>query len=96
MSEQVVLCEMCGRQAAMDVRARPLKGGGEEQFMKCPHCKARYLIARLTPKAVKLRRDIQARRRSGQGIPEDDPTLLEFRKGVTQGHGQVLHHGRLR
>jgi hypothetical protein len=58
---ELVTCDTCGTEFKIDLKVKPLKGGGEQHFFKCPNkgCRKRYVVANITPKGVELRFRIQ-------------------------------------
>lgn len=60
----LVTCDGCGREFRIEPKVKPLKGGGEEHFFRCPNkrCRRRYVTARITAEGVRLRREIERAR----------------------------------
>jgi hypothetical protein len=68
-----VTCDACGTEFKIDLKVKPLKGGGEQHFFKCPNkrCRKRYVVANITPKGVELRFQIQQVRRELTTVDKD-------------------------
>lgn len=66
-----VTCGACGTEFKIDLKVKPLKGGGEQHFFRCPNkrCRKRYVVANITPKGVELRFQIQ---RVREELPQAD------------------------
>jgi hypothetical protein len=90
---ELVTCDQCGTQFKLDLKVKPLKGGGEQHFFasgtqgrKCPNkrCRKRYVVANITPKGVELRHQIQQIRRKLTGVDEDQQEGLLIDLAVLQ------------
>lgn len=74
-----VHCDQCGQTFPIEVKDRPLRGGGKERFFRCPHCKHKYVVARFTPLGVKLAQEIQQVEAQINRQPNSDNTALRER-----------------
>jgi hypothetical protein len=81
-----VTCDACGTEFKIDLKVKPLKGGGEQHFFKCPNkrCRKRYVVANITPKGVELRHQIQQIRRELTGVDQDQQEGLLVDLAVLQ------------
>jgi hypothetical protein len=52
----LVTCDQCGAEFKIDLKVKPLKGGGEQHFFKCTNkrCRKRYVVANITPKGIEV------------------------------------------
>ena len=55
----MIRCDRCGQAFELQVKDRPLRGGGKERRFRCPHCKHWYHVATFTPLGVKLAQEIE-------------------------------------
>ena len=74
-----VHCDRCGQTFQIQVKDRPLRGGGKERFFRCPHCQHKYTVARFTPLGVKLAQEIQQVEAQINQQPDSDNTALRER-----------------
>lgn len=54
-----VTCEGCTRRFTIELKERPLPGGGAQQRFKCPHCGKYYLVANISAEGVKIRQQLK-------------------------------------
>jgi transcription elongation factor Elf1 len=54
-----VRCDKCGKRFALKLKERPVRGGGAEQFFRCPYCRHTYTVATITTAGVRIRQQMQ-------------------------------------
>lgn len=70
-----VRCDKCSKSFALKLKERPVRGGGAEQFFRCPTCRHTYIVATITVEGVRIRQQMQT------ATPEQ---LTELRKRMAQ------------
>lgn len=79
MSQQqapTVNCDKCGKPFAIDLKERPVSGGGAEQRFRCPHCRHWYYVAFITAEGIRIRQQIKSVEEQMRQRP-DEETLRE-------------------
>ncbi len=73
-----VKCDGCNKQFAIELKERPLAGGGAQQRFQCPHCKKYYVVANITAEGVKIRQQVWQAETALQAKPGDDGLVAEL------------------
>lgn len=62
-----VACDECGCAVIPEARETPTDDGGVTMELPCPRCGAVFPVARITAEGVRLRGELQASLRAGDG-----------------------------
>lgn len=60
MSVPTVICDKCAKAFALELKERPVSGGGAEQRFRCPHCRTWFYVAFITAPGLRIRQQIKA------------------------------------
>lgn len=75
MSQQqapTVNCDNCGNPFTVDLKERPVSGGGAEQRFRCPHCKRWFYVAFITAEGIRIRQQIKQLEQAIAQRPDDE------------------------
>ena len=76
MADPMVSCDQCHKKFAIDLKERPLPGGGAEQRFCCPHCRHWYTVAFISAEGIRIRQRMRAVEAEMALLP-DNAVLLE-------------------
>ena len=72
-----VTCDGCKKRFTIELKERPLAGGGAQQRFQCPHCKKYYVVANISAEGIKVRQQLRAVEVQLQGKPGDEGLAAE-------------------
>lgn len=72
-----VVCEGCQKRFAIELKERPLPGGGAQQRFKCPHCGKVYNVANISAEGIKIRQQLRAVEAQLASKPGDEALVAE-------------------
>ncbi|MGD9726283.1 MAG: hypothetical protein AB7R40_22245 [Nitrospiraceae bacterium] len=72
MSVPTVICDKCSESFALELKERPVSGGGAEQRFRCPHCRTWFSVAFITATGIRIRQQIKAVEVEIKGQPDDE------------------------
>jgi predicted Zn finger-like uncharacterized protein len=66
-----VNCDKCSKPFTIELKERPVSGGGAEQRFRCPHCRTWFYVAYITAEGIRIRRQIKQVETQIQQRPDD-------------------------
>ena len=75
-----VKCDGCNKQFAIELRERPLPGGGAQQRFRCPHCGKYYVVANISALGVKIRQQLKVVEAQLLEKPGDEALQAELQR----------------
>lgn len=91
MEAATVACDHCTKQFKIELKERPLTGGGAEQRFRCPHCRTWYTVAMISAEGIRIRQRMRAvelalsERPGDAGLQDELATLRERMRGEVRG-----------
>lgn len=92
MSQQqapTVICDKCSKPFTIELKERPVSGGGAEQRFRCPHCRTWFPVAYITAEGVRIRRQIKAVEQAIAQRPDDESLRAQLAELRTRMRAEV-------
>ena len=73
-------CEGCKKRFTIELKERPLPGGGAQQRFRCPHCGKYYLVANISAEGIKIRQQLRVVEAQLASKPGDEALAVELQR----------------